>query len=85
MIPRYEFHKPFKVHLTSRHEWKNGFNPENKGGLVWYTDGSKTNEGTGAEVYRWGSGRGHSFSLRHHTTVFQAEIYAIKARIMENI
>jgi hypothetical protein len=38
MIPRYEFHKPFKVHLTSRHEWKNGFNPDNKGGLVWYTD-----------------------------------------------
>jgi hypothetical protein len=28
---------------------------------------------------------GHSFSLGHHTTVFQAEIYAIKACIMENI
>jgi hypothetical protein len=27
----------------------------------------------------------HSFSLGHHTTVFQAEIYAIKACIMENI
>jgi ribonuclease HI len=29
--------------------------------------------------------RGHSFSLGLHTTVFQAEIYAIKACIMENI
>jgi hypothetical protein len=83
MIPRYVFYKPFKVHLSRRHEWQNGFNPDNKGGLVWYTDGSKTNEGTGAVVYKWGSRRGHSFSLGHHTTVFQA-IYAIKACIMEN-
>jgi hypothetical protein len=36
-------------------------------------------------VYRWGSRRGHSFSLGLHTTVFQAEIYAIKACIMEYI
>jgi ribonuclease HI len=39
----------------------------------------------GAGVYKWASRRGHSFSLGHHTTVFQAEIYAIKACIMENI
>ena len=52
MIQRYIFHKPFKVHLSSRHEWKNGFNPDN-------TDGSKTNEGTCAGVYKWGSRRGH--------------------------
>jgi hypothetical protein len=36
-------------------------------------------------VYKWGSRRGHSFSLGLHTMVFQAEIYAIKACIMENI
>jgi hypothetical protein len=54
MIPRYVFHKPFKVHLSSKHEWQNGFNPDNKGGLVWYTDGSMTNEGTCARVYKWG-------------------------------
>jgi ribonuclease HI len=85
MIPRYVFHKPFKVYLPSRHKWQNEFNPDNKGGLVWHMDGSKTNEGTDARVYKWGSRRGHSFSLRHHTTVFQAEIYAIRACIMENI
>jgi hypothetical protein len=83
MITRYVFHKPFKVHLSSRHEWQIGFNPDNKRGLVWYMDGSKTNEGMGVGVYKWGSRRGHNFSLGHHTTVFQAEIYAIKACIME--
>ena len=62
-------------------EWNN---PDNKGGLVWYTVGSKNNTDTGAMVYRGGSRRGHSFSLGYHTMVFQAEIYAIKAFITEN-
>jgi hypothetical protein len=35
-------------------------------------------------VYRWGSGRGHNFSLGLFTTVFQAEIYTSKACIIEN-
>jgi hypothetical protein len=84
MIPRYKYHKPFKVQLLNKHEWQNVFNPRKKGGLVWYTDRSKTNKGTGARVYKWGSKKGHSFSLGLHTMVFQAEIYAIKAHIMEN-
>jgi hypothetical protein len=84
MTPRYVFHKPFKVHLSNIHEWQNGFNPD-KGGPVSYTDESKTNEGTDTGVYKWGSGKGHSFSLGLHTTVFQAEMYAIKACKMENI
>ena len=47
----------------------------NKEGLIWYTDGSKTNEGTGAGIYKLGSKKEHSFCLGLHTTVFQAEIY----------
>jgi hypothetical protein len=35
MIPRYVFRKQFKVHLSSKHEWQNGFNLHNKGGLIW--------------------------------------------------
>jgi ribonuclease HI len=85
MRPRYAYHKPFTVKFPDKCECQNGFNPDNKEGLVWYTDGSKTNKGSGTGVYRWGSRRGHSFSLGLHTTVFQAEIYAIKACIMQNI
>jgi ribonuclease HI len=36
-------------------------------------------------MYRWASRRGHIFSLGLRTTVFQAEIHAIKTCIMENI
>jgi hypothetical protein len=50
IIPRYAFHKPFKVQLPNKHIRCNGFNPDNKGGLVWYTDRSKTNKETGAGV-----------------------------------
>jgi hypothetical protein len=85
MLPRYAYHKPFTVQFSDKCEWQHGFNPDNKGGLIWYTDKSKTNKGTGPGVHRWGSRRGHSFSLVPHTTVFQAEIHAIKACIMENI
>jgi hypothetical protein len=35
--------------------------------------------------YRWGLRRGHSYNLGLHTMEFQAEIYAIKACIVENI
>jgi len=59
-------------------------NPDNKGGLVWYTSSSKTNKGAGGWVYRWGSRRKHSCSLGLHNTVFQAEIYVIQACIVEN-
>jgi hypothetical protein len=85
MILRYAYHKPFIVKFPDKCEWQNRFNPYNKEGLVWYTDGSKTNKGTGAGVYRWGLRRGQSFSLGLHTIVFQAEIYAIRACITENI
>jgi hypothetical protein len=85
MLLRYAYHNPFTVKSPDKCEWQNGFNPDNKGDLVRYTGRSKTNKGTSLGVYRWASRKGHSFSLGLHSTVFQAEIYAIKACIMENI
>ena len=58
------------VKFPDKCELQNGFNQDNKGAMVWYTDGSKTNKGYGARVYGWGSTRGHSFSLGLYTTVF---------------
>jgi hypothetical protein len=85
MLPRKAYHKPFTVKFPDKCEWQNRFNPDDNGGLVWYTDRSKINKGTGAGVYRWGLRKGHRFNLRLHSTVFKAEMYAIKACIMENI
>jgi hypothetical protein len=58
MIPRYAYYKPFNVQFPNKHEWQNGFNSDNERGLVWYTDVSKTSEGTGAGVYIWGLKKG---------------------------
>jgi len=48
-------------------------------GLVWFTDGSRTAEGTGAGVYEHSVNRRLSIPLGKYATVFQAEVYAILA------
>jgi hypothetical protein len=42
MIPRHVYDKPFIIRLPDRSEWKKVFQPDRKGGIIWYTDGSKT-------------------------------------------
>jgi hypothetical protein len=74
MILRHVCDKPFIVRLPERSEWKEGFEPDRKAGLIWFTDGSKTNNGTGAGVYCYGTRLKLNFSLGQYTTVFQAEV-----------
>jgi hypothetical protein len=53
LILRHVYDKPFTVRFPDRREWKDRFQPDRKGGLLWYTDGSHTNKGIGAEVFRY--------------------------------
>ena len=59
--------------------WLSTGSPPAVKGLVWFTDGSKMREGTGAGVYGQSVKRRLSFALGRYTTIFQAEIYAILA------
>jgi hypothetical protein len=43
MIPRHVYDKYFMIRFPDRSEWKEGFQPDRKGGLICYTDGSKAN------------------------------------------
>jgi hypothetical protein len=74
----------YRVTMLARGEWARcpGTPPMVKG-LVWYTDGSKTVEGTGVGVYGQSVNRRLSISLDKHATVFQAEVYAILACVFE--
>jgi hypothetical protein len=72
MIPRYIPNKSFTVLFPDRCEWKDGIRTDRKGGIIWYTDGSKTSKGTGAGVYCYGTKWKLSFSLGQYTTVFHA-------------
>jgi hypothetical protein len=56
-----------------------------KGGLIWFTDDSKTTKGTGAGAYCHGTRRNLSLSLGQYTTVFQAEVYVNKACAVDNL
>jgi len=39
--------------IPDKCQWQNELNPDNKGVLAWYTDGTKTIEGSGAD--EWGA------------------------------
>jgi hypothetical protein len=84
-IPRYAYDKSFAVRFRERSEWKVGSQSDGKGGLIWYTNGSKTNKSTEAGVYGYGSGRKLRSDLGKYARVFQAEVYIIKARAVENV
>jgi hypothetical protein len=84
-IPRHVDENPFTIRFPDRREWNRGFQPDKKGGLIRYTDVSKTGKGTGAGVYCCGTRIKLCFSLGRYTTVFQAEVYAIKACADENM
>jgi hypothetical protein len=69
--------------MLTRQEWtrRPGTAPIVKG-LIWCTDGSKT-EGTGAGVCGQSLGRRLSIPLRNHATDFQAKVYVILACVYE--
>jgi hypothetical protein len=84
MKPVFNLEPKYRVTMLTREEWTRGprTTPVVKG-LVWYTDGSRTAEGTWAGVYGQSVNRRLSISLGKHATVFQAEVYAILACVHE--
>jgi hypothetical protein len=73
MMPFYNLEPKYRVTILAREEWTGspGTPPAVKG-LVWYTDGSRTAEGTGAGLYEKSVNRRLSIPLGKHATVFQA-------------
>jgi ribonuclease HI len=85
MSPAYNFEPKYRVTLLTTEDWTKGTGtPPVVKGLVWYTDGSRIQDGrTGAGVHGQSEGRMLSISLGKYVTVFQAEIYAILACVCE--
>ena len=80
MRPAYSFEPHYRVTMLTRDDWTKATGaPTVVKGLVWFIDGSKMREGTGAGIYGQPVGRRLNLSLGRHATVFQAEIYAILA------
>jgi hypothetical protein len=73
MIPRHVSNRAFTVTFPDRSEWKDGFQPDRKEGLIWYADGSMTNKGTGGRMQKF------SFSLlSYYETVLYMTVKWLK-------
>jgi hypothetical protein len=85
MKPVFNLEPKYKVTMLIREKWTRGpRTPPAVKGLVWFTDGSRTVEETGAGVHGQSANRRLSISLGKHVTVFQGEVYAILACVHEN-
>jgi hypothetical protein len=84
MRPEFNFEPKCRVTMLTREEWTKGTGtPPMVKGLVWFTDGSKMNEGAGPGVCGKSVRRSLSFCLERYATVFQAVIYAILVCVYE--
>jgi hypothetical protein len=84
MRPAFNLEPKYRVTMLMRKDWTKatGAPPAVKG-LVWFTNGSKMRDDTGAGVYGQSVGRRLSSSLGRYATVFQAEICASLACVYE--
>jgi len=83
ITPVYYHSKAFSV-IIDWDYWKNKdpFFPEDA--LIWFTDSSKANSGTGSGIFGLRPNRSFSFPLGKFATAFQTEIYAILQCAYEN-
>lgn len=78
MTPVFQFDKNFSVELSNKADWKcisSNYNIE-KNSIIWFTDGSKTSEGTGAGVF--GPRTKYHEPMGNYPSIFQAEVHAIE-------
>ena len=83
-IPVYNYSKILKVIIDVNY-WRNKDPNFPEDALVWFTDGSRTESGTGAGIYGVRPNRNFRFTLGKFASGFQTEIYAILHRAYENI
>ncbi|KAL7723284.1 hypothetical protein ACLKA6_013326 [Drosophila palustris] len=81
-LPRMVFNRNFTVAITDRNSWRNQSLCTPSGAQVWYTDGSKLDNGdTGAGI--WGPRFCRSIAMGKTPSIFQAEIHAIEVCVTE--
>ena len=77
MTKAFMFDRKYRISLAERSDWVSGREKLPTNGAIWYTDGSKRVEGTGAVVYRRRGGRGCTFPLGRYATVLQSELVGV--------
>lgn len=85
MLKKFNFVKKFITKLSSKSQWTNESDMYHlePNSIKWYTDGSKTTEGTGAGVY--GRRTKYFEPMGKNASIFQAEVFAIELCARFNI
>jgi hypothetical protein len=76
IIPVYNYPKIFSV-IIDMDYWRNKDPTFPEDVLIWYTDGSRTDSGTGSGICGLKPNKSYSFPLGKFASVFKTEIYAI--------
>ena len=82
--PSYYHSKIFNA-IIDRDYWRNKDPVFPEQALIWFTDGSRANSGTGSGIFGIRPNRSFSFLLGKFSTVFQTEIHVILQCEFENI
>ena len=77
MIKKYNFEKNFSVEFPDREDWYNNLIDLDEDADYWFTDGSRTESGTGCGIYCSNTNEQISYGLNKDSTVFLAEVQAI--------
>ena len=85
IAPTFSFSVPFKVIIPKREDWNPLRNILGSADIVWFTDGSKSDVGSGAGIYGEKPRAKLFHTLGKFATVFQTEIFAILVCAQENI
>lgn len=85
MTPRLSVDKTFKTKILPREDWGSGRASYDEDDVVWFTDGSKTEEGSGSGIYGIRPEGSIVLSLGKYATVFQTEVGAISVCLEENL
>jgi hypothetical protein len=83
MRPAFNLEPKYRVTVFTIEEWTRRPGTPVVKGLLWFTDDSRTMEGTGTGVYGQSLGRSLSISQGMQATVFQAEVHDILACVYE--
>jgi hypothetical protein len=86
-IPTYNYPKFFNIIIDANY-WRNKDPVFPEDVLIWYTDGSRTDSGTGSGMYGLRPNRSYCFPLGKFATVFKLEFmpsYKVYMKIQEGL
>lgn len=83
MTPSFNFVLPYKTIIPTERDWTESHHTLLRGDSIWYTDGSKHEDGTGAGVFSDNPQCRMHMKLGDENSVFQAEVFAIQMCVNE--